>query len=249
MSNFIKSVNFISPKKEMYSNLEGLKSITVYLLNKQKINTTLPIDWLSSKEKLRYDRYFFKKDKDQFLFSKILQRYILGKKLNLHPKEISFSHNAYGKPSLSQEHKTNLILNFNLSHSLKWSIFAISFLGPIGIDIENISPLEKEFSLSELVLSKQELKDFQKLNKKEKLEKFYCYWTAKESYLKMLGKGFSINPQQVFIDFFQKKALFSRSKNGFLKLYNFRNQIISICLDKAIKSVNFRLFNLDKTLM
>lgn len=90
----------------------------------------------------------------------------------------------YGKPYLPQ----NLGISFNISHSGKWVVCALSN-DEVGIDIEKIS-FDLDIDVSKY-FHKNESKIINSFLGKPKYYSFYRFWTAKESYLKCTGRGLS----------------------------------------------------------
>lgn len=86
----------------------------------------------------------------------------------------------YGKPYVLDSN-----LNFNISHSGN-TVVCVFSKQDIGIDIEEIN--EIDYSLFENVFSSSE---FDEINSNG-LDKFYEFWTKKESVIKAIGKGMSI---------------------------------------------------------
>ena len=96
--------------------------------------------------------------------------------------------NSYGKPYIK-----NSKLNFNISHSGN-TVICVFSKQEIGVDIEEIS--ETEFSLFENIFSFQEIAEIKSYG----LNKFYEFWTKKESVIKGIGKGMSIPLKEIEID-------------------------------------------------
>lgn len=95
---------------------------------------------------------------------------------------------TYGKPYLPDSNS-----NFNISHSGN-TVICVFSKQEIGVDIEEIN--EIDYSLFENVFSSRE---FAEINR-EGLDKFYEFWTRKESVIKAIGKGMSIPLTEIEID-------------------------------------------------
>ena len=85
--------------------------------------------------------------------------------------------------------------DFNISHSGEYIICGISPHASIGVDIEEIKPIEindftNEFSSTELKLMSASENPF---------AAFYRLWTQKEAFLKALGKGLFVELNKVEI--------------------------------------------------
>lgn len=107
-------------------------------------------------------------------------------KTNLNDENIlhKISIDKKGRPNLQLE------IDFNISHSKDIVVCAINLDGPIGVDIEKISPIEiedfkKYFSLAETKLI---------TGNNFPLTTFFDIWTKKEAIIKAIGRGF---PQQL----------------------------------------------------
>lgn len=95
----------------------------------------------------------------------------------------------HGKPSLlGKSH-----IHFNISHSGKYVVCAISKI-PCGIDVQEKKVL-KNLRIFDKILSEIEYKDV--MDKVDKIDAFYEYWTRKESYLKLTGQGITIDLRKV----------------------------------------------------
>lgn len=107
------------------------------------------------------------------------------KKLGIKNSEIVFENNSFGKPFLKGFDN----FHFNISHSGEWVVCAIHNL-PVGIDIQVIKQVD--WKIAEWFCSKSEYIELLNRDNSQKLEFFFVLWTLKESYVKTIGKGFSI---------------------------------------------------------
>ncbi|MBK6522730.1 MAG: 4'-phosphopantetheinyl transferase superfamily protein [Sphingobacteriaceae bacterium] len=87
-------------------------------------------------------------------------------------------------------------LFFNLSNSGKKAVFAFSRNADVGIDLEMIRTLP---DLEELIQKNFTTKETEYINKleNEKLKRFFLFWTIKESYLKAIGEGMRLTPDNL----------------------------------------------------
>jgi 4'-phosphopantetheinyl transferase len=81
---------------------------------------------------------------------------------------------------------------FNLSHSGDFACFALSATSPLGIDLE----IRREEDLEALAKTAFHPAELAFFLKRPGTERFFAIWTAKESYAKMLGTGFSAEPSR-----------------------------------------------------
>jgi len=144
----------------------------------------LPIDF--QKKALRYRRW-----QDQYtnLFGKLLLVYGL-KEYGFREEDLNhLKYNEYNKPYLENE------IYFNLSHSGDIVICAISNEQEIGIDIEEMKPINIwEF---DTIFTKNELEIMN--NSSHPVFTFYKYWTIKESVIKAIGKGLALPLSEVVV--------------------------------------------------
>ncbi|MCC3434017.1 MAG: 4'-phosphopantetheinyl transferase superfamily protein [Oscillatoriales cyanobacterium] len=146
---------------------------------------------LSSDERTKAERFYFQKDRSQFIVSRGALRAILSRYLDIDPSALCFGYNPYGKPFLSAEQGGNELF-FNLSHSRGIALIAVTKNRNIGIDIESIRTdfpcqeiAERFFSLLENTVLRS-----LPLNLQHKA--FFTCWTRKEAYIKAVGKGLFI---------------------------------------------------------
>jgi 4'-phosphopantetheinyl transferase len=138
---------------------------------------------LDARERERLQRFYFERDRVRFAISHLNLRRILGAYLDLHPGEVSFRTNPFGKPEISPARR----LDFNLSHSRHVALLAIAPDTEVGIDVEDVRPIESE--VAERSFSEIECKALAQLSGDGWLQGFYRCWTRKEAILKAEGCG------------------------------------------------------------
>lgn len=146
------------------------------------------ITLLSPEEYSRMQRFHFEKDRLRYTVSHAILRLLLGRYLSIEPASIAFEQNEFGKPRLAPDLAAKL--DFNMSHTDRIALLAIAAGLKIGIDVEEIRPVERE--TVEQHFSLQEQSDLATLTGSAWLEGFYNCWTRKEAILKGEGLGLNI---------------------------------------------------------
>src|SRR5258708_4056256 len=105
---------------------------------------------LADDERAHAQRFRFSKDRTHLIAPRGLLRTILGRYLLQDPQTLSFSYNAYGKPSLTEsgQRATTRVappvsgrmkedaLSFNLTHAHRMALYAITHNRAVGVDVE-----------------------------------------------------------------------------------------------------------------
>jgi 4'-phosphopantetheinyl transferase len=157
-------------------------------------------DTLFPEEKERAAKFKFEKHRNRFSAGRGWLREILGRYLQIGPAELRFTYSANGKPTLSQEFASAGIY-FNLAHSEDLALFAITRVGPVGVDAECIREIENVEELVTRFFSPRENELFQKLSAEEKPTAFFNLWTRKEALLKATGEGLTGGLNRVEVSF------------------------------------------------
>jgi 4'-phosphopantetheinyl transferase len=153
---------------------------------------------LDSEEQLRADRFYFELDRARFIASHGLLRIILGSYMNVEPDKLQFSYNPQGKPFLAETYQGKQ-LQFNMSHSHEFALYAVTFNRQVGIDLEHIYRFAETDSLANRILSKEEKTAWRKYPANERLDVLYRYWTCKEAYVKATGEGMAQPLEKIHI--------------------------------------------------
>jgi 4'-phosphopantetheinyl transferase len=147
-------------------------------------------DILSSDEQATAARFYFQKDRDQYIVARGVLRTILSRYLDVAPDQIQFSYGSHGKPTLTNSLGVEIV-NFNVSHSHKLALVGVTRGRQLGIDLEYI---QKDFACEEIarrVFSPQEIATLNDLPGDLRHEAFFNCWTRKEAYIKARGLGLS----------------------------------------------------------
>lgn len=142
---------------------------------------------LSKDEKLKVERFKFKKDRITSTLARGVLRLLLSKYLNCPTDAIIFKYGEYGKPELVN-HKT---VKFNVSHSGEMIVMAFCNHYDIGIDVEYINRDFDVFDIVDNYFSKQEIKALHKIPNNQQTEAFFRGWTRKEAFVKAKSQGLS----------------------------------------------------------
>jgi 4'-phosphopantetheinyl transferase len=140
---------------------------------------------LSADELARAERFRFEVHRRRFMHCRLLLRQGLAEFLDVDPAAIAFRYGTYGKPEVDG-------LHFNVSHSDHLAVIAISRQHPIGIDVEHLDDTKDVLALARTAFSPVECQALHALPPHDRIASFYCTWSRKEAYLKLLGTGFSL---------------------------------------------------------
>jgi 4'-phosphopantetheinyl transferase len=112
-------------------------------------------------------------------------RYILSRYLETKPERLKFSYGEYGKPALDGR------LHFNMSHSHRVALLAITEDRQIGVDVEHIRADFATEDIARRFFSPAEVESFNSLPEEEQVAAFFRCWTRKEAFIKATGRGLS----------------------------------------------------------
>lgn len=174
----IKGVS-LTPKKEYNAN-----DIIIYTISLPDfINLSTDLSRLLSFNELsRAERYYKEIDKNRFIISRSVLKFILAAHTNLDARNITLDYYPNKKPYLA----SHPWLCFNVSHSGNIAVIAIS-RKEVGIDIEYISENFNFTNLLSTIFNDKEILAIK--NAEDNKYAFYNSWTRKEAFVKALGKG------------------------------------------------------------
>lgn len=146
-------------------------------------------DWLSSEELSVAQRLRSPLDRRRFVRSHVVTRHLLANLLRKRPDELTFGRNRWGKPLIESPRGT--VLGFNCSHSENSFLFGASFSASLGVDVEMIRDNPGLRSIAESFFSPAEMASLLAAPPSEQRNLFFGYWTLKEAYAKLAGRGLS----------------------------------------------------------
>lgn len=141
---------------------------------------------LSTEEWIRAERFHFVRDTDRFVAGRALLRTVLGRELNIDPRELRLRPGTNGKPELDN---LDTMLRFNISHSGDLMLVALSHAREIGVDLEAMREDVPFEMLSDHYFEPEDAWSIRTLRAEEKAAKFYEVWTRTEARLKASGAG------------------------------------------------------------
>ncbi|MDJ0649274.1 MAG: 4'-phosphopantetheinyl transferase superfamily protein [Xenococcaceae cyanobacterium MO_188.B19] len=143
---------------------------------------------LSEDEKLRANRFRFAKHRRRFIAARAILRELLAGYLQTSAEQISFTYNPQGKPELASSFN-NIDLQFNISHSEDLALYSFNYQQQIGIDLEYLRENVDYASIAKRFFCDTEFQLISSCIAEKQQQRFYQLWTAKEAYLKAIGKG------------------------------------------------------------
>jgi 4'-phosphopantetheinyl transferase len=150
---------------------------------------------LSPDEVARSETFRFPEGRDSFIVARGTLRAALGRYLQSDPKSLRFTYSKHGKPALHAACGGGA-LRFNVSHSHRLALLAVTREREIGVDLEVVrSDLDGE-ALARAFFSEREVEALLRINPEQRSEAFYRCWTCKEAYLKAIGQGLSVPLKQ-----------------------------------------------------
>lgn len=125
----------------------------------------------------------------QFLLTRALLRTTLSRYRPHPPQRWRFVANRYGRPAVAEP---PCALNFNLSHTHGLVVCAVSGGRTVGVDVEYLDRNTDTAGIAERFFSASETAALLALPAAAQRERFFAYWTLKESYMKARGMGLAL---------------------------------------------------------
>lgn len=147
-------------------------------------------------EKNKALRFVHKIHRDRYVVSHGKLRVILATYVDMPPGKICFVEEAFGKPYIYMDGKAHKV-KFNLSHTADKLIVAVCPSVQLGVDIEKWNGKIDYKMLAKECFSEVEYLYWLGLPEGEKTQVFYQFWTRKESFVKAVGTGISLDVTQI----------------------------------------------------
>lgn len=149
--------------------------------------------WLNSEEQERWHRFRYDRPRREYVLCRAALRFTLCARLGCDNERLSFGYAEHGKP-FGLVDGENLCVSFNVSHSGKHGLIALASHGRLGVDVEDRTARINIDSIIKTVFTPAEQAEFTSIQESRKRDLFFTFWTLKESLIKALGTGFSLNP-------------------------------------------------------
>jgi 4'-phosphopantetheinyl transferase len=107
--------------------------------------------------------------------------------MKVRPAQLQFETQPQGKPVLITA--SSFPIQFNVSHTRGLALIALTTQHAVGIDVEWIDRKVQDHDIAERYFSPHESQYLASLSPPERILNFFSYWTCKEAYLKMQGRG------------------------------------------------------------
>lgn len=145
---------------------------------------------LSDEERMRAARFLRREDAIRFATTRVVLRHALAERSGIPAGKLWLQRDEAGRPRLaSMKGHMRIPLDFNVSHSGKHALIALSAGRRVGVDIE-ARRIDLDWqTLSTAVFAPYDEAYIAALPARLRVDAFYDVWTAKEALLKALGIG------------------------------------------------------------
>jgi 4'-phosphopantetheinyl transferase len=144
---------------------------------------------LSSDEAERVRRFAFAQHGRSFSISRGALRIVLSQYLSTRPADIRFAYSDAGKPRLAHAATD---LRFNCSHSNGIAVYSVAIECDVGIDVEQIRPIEDIEAIAQAHFCAEETSYILSQPAGCRQTAFFRCWTRKEAVVKAIGEGLAI---------------------------------------------------------
>ncbi len=143
---------------------------------------------LNEAERARAHAIVVARARQRFVAARGLLRQLLASYLHISPLEVQFAYGQWGKPEVVAD-LWDQPLHFNVTHSGGLALFAVTRLGKVGLDVEQIRRVSKSEHIVSRFFSPAEQAAIQALPEALREEAFFACWTRKEAFIKATGVG------------------------------------------------------------
>ncbi|KIH86015.1 4'-phosphopantetheinyl transferase family protein [Pseudomonas batumici] len=156
---------------------------------------------LSRAEREQERRFQFTSDRRRYLVTRALVRIVLSRYLPVLPKDWLFCTNAYGRPQAVNVEARQAQLSFNISHTHGLIAMGVTRYRLLGLDVENVNGPAFCSGIVDRYFAADEVLAFYRVPPEQRRDRYFEYWTFKESYIKARGMGLSIPLDKFSFDY------------------------------------------------
>ena len=147
---------------------------------------------LGQEERVRAAQFSFDCDRIRFIQAHGIVRRILSNYSDADASALTFARNRHGKPHLMPR-MNGPNLQFSISHSGNYCMFAVRLDHPIGIDVEKVRDLPRATDIAQSYFRPAESRALAALKGTAQRNAFFALWTHKEAMVKGLGISMAAN--------------------------------------------------------
>jgi 4'-phosphopantetheinyl transferase len=175
-----------APPPPQWTLADNAVHVWAALLDQPEALTNKLLDTLSPDEKARMTRFRFQQEQRRFLTGRGLLRRLLALYSHTPPEEIGFTYGIKGKPLLTTPADGPA---FNVSHTGRLIVIAVTRQQSVGIDVERLCRLAEMDGIAKNFFTPGEYQKLKESAPGEKRRIFFEIWTRKEAVLKCSGQG------------------------------------------------------------
>lgn len=162
---------------------------------------------LNDAERQQETRFYFADDRKRYLVTRAMVRTVLSRYAALASADWVFSTNAYGRPEIAHAQESASGLCFNISHTRGLIALGVCQHRSLGVDVENVRARQTSTGIADRFFSPTEVAELAKLAPERRQDRFFEYWTFKESYIKARGMGLSLALDRFSFDYPHARAV------------------------------------------
>jgi len=148
--------------------------------------------FLTEAERAQEQRFYFADDRKRHLVTRAMVRTVLSRYEAIAPADWVFAINRYGRPEVANLGAASGDLCFNISHTRGLIALGVARGRALGIDVENIETRQASIGVANRFFSPAETTELSGFPHERQPDRFWEYWTFKESYIKARGMGLSL---------------------------------------------------------
>ena len=163
---------------------------------------------LTEEERRKEVRFYFADDQKRYLVTRAMVRTLLSRYIpSIAPADWRFSANRYGRPQIETPDGKDSGLSFNISHTRGLIALGVTGRRELGVDVENIVTRQVSIDIADRFFAPSEVAELSTVPIDRQQDRFFEYWTFKESYIKARGMGLSIPLDQFSFHYPDERAV------------------------------------------
>jgi 4'-phosphopantetheinyl transferase len=219
--------------------------IHLWLADPDASSEALQIAYLSlldAGERERRQHFRFERDRRRYLVTRALVRTVLSRYAPVAPRAWSFVSNEYGCPRVADSIEQAAHVRFSVSHTHDLIVLAVGTTGALGVDVENVRMRDAPIEIAGRFFAADEVEALRETDAERRQDRFFEYWTFKESYIKARGMGLSLPLDRFGFDLSQAGAVSFRTASDLgdrasrWQFWQFRpdpEHVVALCAERA----------------